>query len=93
MSIPSDTPAANAPARELASDPSNYRLTETAGGAWVIDVLANHSAAYYLVTHELTDVERQRYRARGKAFLDRLANSLRAMPPRGPAPPCRPQPC
>jgi phage gp36-like protein len=65
------------PRTELLYDHFNYILFLEDERDYVLEVVANNSAAYYLVEHRLTDEEIQTYKQRGKKFIDVLANKYR----------------
>jgi hypothetical protein len=63
--------------REVESEPFDYYLLRLAGERLVLAVLANQSAFYYFVKHELTAAEIVRYQQRGKTYLRSLARRIR----------------
>lgn len=65
------------PKKQLLYDHFNYDLSVDEEGNDDLEVIANHSAFYYTVDHRLTDEEVQKYKKRGKKFIDALANKCR----------------
>jgi hypothetical protein len=63
--------------REVESEPLDYHLLRLAGDRLVMAVVANQSAFYYFIKHELTPAEIASYRQKGKAYLSSLAKRLR----------------
>ncbi len=63
--------------REVESEPSDYYLLRLAGDRLVMAVLANQSAFYYFIKHELTAAEVARYRRKGTTYLSALAKRVR----------------
>ena len=63
--------------REIAAEPWEYVLYELPDGGYEIDVFANQSAFYYFKTHRLTDDEAAKVKARGAAYLQTLARTVR----------------
>lgn len=62
---------------QLLYDHFNYILSMDAQGNYDLEIVANHSAAYYMVKHRLTGEEVRLYKQRGKTFIDDLANRYR----------------
>jgi hypothetical protein len=63
--------------KQVLHEDFNYWLWLDAEGNYDLEILANHSAFYYMVEHRLTTEETQQYRKRGKKFIDALANKYR----------------
>ena len=63
--------------REIDFEPSHFVLYELPTGEYEIQVVSNNSAAYFFISHSLTDNEVTRYRARGKKYLLKLADQVR----------------
>ena len=63
--------------KELLYDHFNYSLYVDDLGNYDLEIVANHSAFYYLVDHRLTAEEVEKYKKRGKKFIDSLANKYR----------------
>ncbi len=63
--------------KQLLYDHFNYILSLDEEGNYDLEVLANHSAAYYLVEHRLSVEEIHEYKKLGKAYIETLANTYR----------------
>jgi hypothetical protein len=78
MGEPEDLPPLGAgDPREIEFEPFDYSLLCLAESRFVLAVVANQSAFYYMMRHELTAAEVAEYRTGGKAFLERLARRVR----------------
>jgi len=64
--------------KEILYDHFNYVLWLDQAGNYDLEIVANNSAAYYMVEHRLTPDEVKRYRKSGKRFVESLANKYRS---------------